>query len=341
MGWNVVPDGLKNMLIWISKRYNNPLVCITENGSAEADSSGDVKRVGYFQGHIRACAEALLTEQVNLAGYFAWSLMDNFEWQFGYQRRFGLCRVDFDTLTRTPRDAALWYRDTIRSNGRNVLANHARRQRDLSRAKLVSRNRRLPERVLIGYGQGCDAVRNAIHDGVNIVIWAFLDVTLEDRMTSNDRHLGYGFGALDGIDFRRAVVATNLNLTSIRAFIEELNRSGYGHVLHFASVGGWNGAHLNNQVTAIEWYQTFAASVGDIFDGIDWDLEGNDQIDSDANFFTMDCLNKMGAISRLAKAGALSSRRSSVISSVVFTFARMLFRWKVCKHGTASVLLGH
>jgi Glycosyl hydrolase family 1 len=319
MGWNVVPDGLKNMLIWISKRYNNPLIYITENGSAEADSSGesllhDVKRAAYFHGHIRACAEALLTEQVNLAGYFAWSLMDNFEWQFGYQRRFGLCRVDFDTLTRTPRGSALWYRDTIRSNGRNILTKQARRYRDLSRATLVPRNRRIPERVLIGYGQGCDAVRNAIHDGVNIVIWAFLDVTLKGKMTSNDRHLGDSSGSRDGIEFRRSAVATNLNLTAIRDLIAELNRSGHGHVLHFASVGGWNGAHLNNQITAIEWYQTFAATVGDIFDGIDWDLEGNDQLDSDSNYFTIDCLDKVGEISRLAKAGAFSSKGSECLS---------------------------
>jgi beta-galactosidase len=124
MGWNVVPDGLGQMLWWISKRYDNPLIFITENGAAfdEPDlaaATHDEDRRGYFEGHLRACAEAI-EAGVNLAGYFAWSLLDNFEWQYSYTKRFGLCYVDFDTLERTPKLSGRWYRDTIRDNGHNI-----------------------------------------------------------------------------------------------------------------------------------------------------------------------------------------------------------------------------
>jgi beta-galactosidase len=124
MGWNVVPDGLRQMLLWISTRYDNPLIFITENGAAfdEPDlaaATHDESRRKFFEGHLRACAEAI-EAGINLGGYFAWSLLDNFEWQFSFTKRFGLCYVDFDTLERTPKLSGLWYRDTIRDNGHNI-----------------------------------------------------------------------------------------------------------------------------------------------------------------------------------------------------------------------------
>ena len=318
MGWNVVADGLREMLLWISKRYNNPLLYITENGSAEAETNmeaslHDDKRLDYFQGHIQACAEAIHDGEVNLLGYFAWSLMDNFEWQFGYQRRFGLCRVDYDTLERTPRDSALWYRGTIRANGRNIhlgdtIENPESRRflNEMAIRQSVPRSRTLPAKVLIGYGSDCDAVHRAIYDGVNIVIWSFLDVTVSpDRDdVSPVRRLDDESALTDlSLSQRRTTVSTNLNLTAIRDLIDELDHSGFDDVLHFASVGGWNGAHLNAAITAHEWYLTFNESVGDVFDGIDWDLEGNDRMSSSENFFALECLDKMGEISRLAKEG--------------------------------------
>jgi beta-glucosidase/6-phospho-beta-glucosidase/beta-galactosidase len=129
MGWNVVPDGLREMLMWIMNRYNttsNPLIYVTENGSAEHEpdletATHDKKRRAFYEGHLKACAEAIRAG-VNLAGFFAWSFMDNFEWQFGYQRRFGLVYVDFDTLERTPKRSALWYRNTILQNGAYILS---------------------------------------------------------------------------------------------------------------------------------------------------------------------------------------------------------------------------
>ena len=126
MGWSVVPDGCRELLLWISSRYSNPTIVITENGTSEDEPDletalNDEGRRQYFEGYIRACGEALGLG-VKLAGYFAWSLMDNFEWEYGYTRRFGICRVDFETLERTPKLSATWYRETIRSNGANILA---------------------------------------------------------------------------------------------------------------------------------------------------------------------------------------------------------------------------
>jgi len=112
-----VPDGLGRMLLWIQQRYNDPVIYITENGSAEREPSlsvakNDTKRRDYFEGHLIECAKAM-SSGVKLKGYFAWSFMDNFEWQFGYTKRFGLCYVDYATQVRTPKMSAEWYRDTI------------------------------------------------------------------------------------------------------------------------------------------------------------------------------------------------------------------------------------
>jgi beta-galactosidase len=126
MGWPVVPDGLRNMLLWISERYQQPVIYVTENGSAEHEPTlskalQDKGRQDYLTGHLRAIGQAL-ERGVQLQGYFAWSLMDNFEWQLGYQRRFGLCWVDFQdgTLTRTPKGSAKLYNRTILARGRNI-----------------------------------------------------------------------------------------------------------------------------------------------------------------------------------------------------------------------------
>lgn len=124
MGWPVVPDGCREILKWISHRYHHPILYMTENGSAEPEpflelALHDEARRDYLQDYIRACAQAI-QEGVKLRGYFAWSLMDNFEWQFGYQRRFGLVRVDFDTQVRTPKLSGEWYRETILANGKNI-----------------------------------------------------------------------------------------------------------------------------------------------------------------------------------------------------------------------------
>jgi hypothetical protein len=324
MGWNIVPNGLLEMLRWIAERYDNPLVYITENGSAEAELEGtesilyDEQRRSFLENHIRACSNAINEHRIKLAGYFAWSFLDNFEWQFGYQRRFGICHVDYETQIRTPRDSAMWYSEQILLSrkitwGDNESDSHIRdTQHDRSRERSLSvgnkriisnrvRPSQLPINVLIGYGSNCEAVRRAVHYGVNIVIWSFVDIVRDSAHTDavaaiNSRNLKFEY-------LQTYTVSTTLNLTAIRSLIEELYSTGYDKVLHFASVGGWNGAHIDTDITPFEWYQIFNESVGDMFDGIDWDLEGNDIIDSPFNYFSQMCLDHMGVISQLAKQG--------------------------------------
>jgi beta-glucosidase len=125
MGWSVVPEGGRKLLYWINDRYVNPQIIITENGSCEdepslASSQNDTGRRDYLEGYIRAFGEAIQQDGVKLKGYFVWSLMDNFEWSYGMKNRFGIVRVNFDTLERHPKLSARWYNETIRSNGRNI-----------------------------------------------------------------------------------------------------------------------------------------------------------------------------------------------------------------------------
>jgi len=114
MGWAVEPDGLVETLVALVNDYDPPPVYIHENGSAYDDHPGpqgrvvDVDRRAFLAGHVRACLRAV-EAGVDLRGYFVWSLLDNFEWAEGYSRRFGLVRVEPDTLRRTPKASARWY----------------------------------------------------------------------------------------------------------------------------------------------------------------------------------------------------------------------------------------
>jgi beta-glucosidase len=118
MGWEIYPDGLHDLLLGLHRDYPHlPPIYITENGMAEADAvSGgrvdDHRRTEYTRSHLEAVARAR-AEGVDVRGYFYWSLMDNYEWDSGYAKRFGMVHVDYATQQRTPKDSALWYRDTI------------------------------------------------------------------------------------------------------------------------------------------------------------------------------------------------------------------------------------
>jgi beta-glucosidase len=122
MGWPITPDGFTELLVRLNGDYPNlPPVYITENGCAYDDpvvegACHDLRRTEYLDLHLRALRDAI-DEGVDVRGYYQWSLMDNFEWAFGYDKRFGLVHVDFDTLVRTPRDSAHWYREVIQRNG--------------------------------------------------------------------------------------------------------------------------------------------------------------------------------------------------------------------------------
>ncbi|MEU0671544.1 GH1 family beta-glucosidase [Streptomyces sp. NPDC006172] len=114
-GWPVVPEGLTELLTTFKDRYGDrlPPVVITENGCSYPGVD-DQERIAYLDGHLRALHRAV-EAGVDVRGYFVWSLLDNFEWAEGYQRRFGLVHVDFETLTRTPKASYGWLRDVLRA----------------------------------------------------------------------------------------------------------------------------------------------------------------------------------------------------------------------------------
>jgi beta-glucosidase len=115
MGWPVVPDALRDLLLTLQTRYGEalPPIQITENGCSYDESLDDQQRIDYLDRHIGAVRAAMDTG-VDVRGYYVWSLMDNFEWNEGYGPRFGLVHVDYATQRRTPRASYAWYRDLIR-----------------------------------------------------------------------------------------------------------------------------------------------------------------------------------------------------------------------------------
>jgi len=118
MGWEVVPEGLHDLLVRLHRDYEPPAIYITENGAAWADVRGhdgsvlDPERTSYLAEYIDAAGRAI-ADGAPLRGYFAWSLLDNFEWAWGYWKRFGLIYVDYATLERVPKGSFYWYRDFI------------------------------------------------------------------------------------------------------------------------------------------------------------------------------------------------------------------------------------
>ncbi|WP_409467477.1 GH1 family beta-glucosidase [Streptomyces sp. HC307] len=119
MGWPVVPHTFTDLLVDLTERYPAlPPILITENGSAEADTTDadgrvrDTDRIDYLHGHLDALAAALRAG-VDVRGYYVWSLLDNFEWARGYGQRFGIVRVDYATQARTPKDSYHWYQRLI------------------------------------------------------------------------------------------------------------------------------------------------------------------------------------------------------------------------------------
>jgi beta-glucosidase len=118
MGWEVYPQGLTELLCRLHQDYGVRRLRVTENGAAfkdvlEQGAVDDERRESYLQRHILATQEAL-RQGVPVDAYFAWSLMDNFEWASGYEKRFGLVHVDYATLARTPKRSALWYQHFLK-----------------------------------------------------------------------------------------------------------------------------------------------------------------------------------------------------------------------------------
>ena len=121
MGWEVTPGSLYELLVRIKREYGDLPLVVTENGAAyddEAPTNGyvdDPRRLDYLRAHLESIERAVAAG-VDVRGYCAWSLLDNFEWQHGYSKRFGIVYVDYPTLRRIPKASALWYRDLIAAN---------------------------------------------------------------------------------------------------------------------------------------------------------------------------------------------------------------------------------
>jgi len=126
LDWEVYPAGLLDTLLWVKGRYGDLPLYLTENGAAFADPPvtdgrvDDPLRVAYLRDHLLHAHQAI-RQGVNLRGYFVWSLLDNFEWQHGYSKRFGIVHVDFETQQRTLKQSAEFYRRVIESRGRILL----------------------------------------------------------------------------------------------------------------------------------------------------------------------------------------------------------------------------
>ncbi|KPV40835.1 GH1 family beta-glucosidase [Alicyclobacillus ferrooxydans] len=121
MGWEVYPPALYDLLKRLQSEYTSLPLYITENGAASPDvvregQVHDDDRIDYVHAHLQA-AHQFIEEGGNLKGYYVWSLMDNFEWAFGYTKRFGIVYVDYDTQARIPKDSFHWYQKVITDNG--------------------------------------------------------------------------------------------------------------------------------------------------------------------------------------------------------------------------------
>ena len=121
MGWEIFPDHLYDALTRITRDYGAPAIYVTENGAAfddvlEHGAVDDPRRIDYLRTHLDACSRAI-RDGVRLRGYFCWSLLDNFEWTYGYGKRFGLVHVDYPTQRRTVKASGRWFGDVARRNG--------------------------------------------------------------------------------------------------------------------------------------------------------------------------------------------------------------------------------
>lgn len=125
MNWGIDPDGLKRELLYVAKNYGNPKLYVTENGCAMPDLPdekgfvADWDRIRYIQSHLHSLHEAI-EQGADVRGYFVWSILDNFEWERGYGPRFGLVRVNYKTLERTPKQSAYWFSEVVRQNSISI-----------------------------------------------------------------------------------------------------------------------------------------------------------------------------------------------------------------------------
>ncbi|HEX2817386.1 MAG TPA: GH1 family beta-glucosidase [Phenylobacterium sp.] len=125
-GWEVFPQGLTDILVWVKDRYGDIPIAVTENGAAFFDPPAaeggrvqDPLRVSYLRKHLLAVHDAI-AQGVKVEGYMVWSLLDNLEWSLGFSKRFGIVHVNFATQERTPKDSARYYAQVVASNGASL-----------------------------------------------------------------------------------------------------------------------------------------------------------------------------------------------------------------------------
>jgi beta-glucosidase len=122
MGWEIEPGALTEIMVRVRDEYGTLPLYVTENGAAFDDYVGpdgevrDGERIEYLDGHLHAVLDAVAAG-VDVRGYFVWSLLDNFEWAYGFSKRFGLTWVDFRSGERIPKASFAWYQRTVRANG--------------------------------------------------------------------------------------------------------------------------------------------------------------------------------------------------------------------------------
>ena len=153
----------------------------------------------------------------------------------------------------------------------------------VSALSTMPERRALPDKILVGYATNCNSkVVKAVRDGVNVVIWSFVEMTVDE----NSQELK---------------CKSTFDVDCAKATIAQLDSEGYSDTVHMVSFGGWNGPHLPDGFRAEELYKAWKDLVGDIFHGVDWDLEGHDNLESPTNVFSIECLENMGCFSELAK----------------------------------------
>ncbi|HEX7828342.1 MAG TPA: family 1 glycosylhydrolase, partial [Thermoanaerobaculia bacterium] len=121
-GWEVFPRGLSDILVWVTDRYGKMPLYVTENGAAFYDPPtaengriDDPLRIDYYTKHLNAVLDAI-ERGADVRGYYAWSLLDNYEWNSGFSKRFGIVHVDYATQERTPKQSARFLSNVISAN---------------------------------------------------------------------------------------------------------------------------------------------------------------------------------------------------------------------------------
>jgi beta-glucosidase len=122
MGYEKAPRALGDFVRFVSQEYGRPPIHVTENGVCDntEPTDGEVEdagRIALLRGFLQGLAGAIEDGAADVRSYYLWSLLDNFEWAFGYSKRFGIVHVDYATLARTPKASAHWYSNVIRQNG--------------------------------------------------------------------------------------------------------------------------------------------------------------------------------------------------------------------------------